>query len=193
MGRVYIVTGAAGHLGGTLVRLLLQAGAQVRGLILPDELTSPAAKGADMTYICGDVRDKRSLEPLFDGTDGQEVVVFHTAGIVDITGELTEQMEAVNVGGTRHMVAVSYTHLQPVQSIDQGQLLFTDTAGARCLAVSLTVQRRPLLSSHSGYPMRTERGLCKKTRGRSNAGAGGELTPCARKQPVPASGGKLFM
>ena len=110
MGRVYIVTGAAGHLGGTLVRLLLQAGAQVRGLILPDELTSPAAKGADMTYIRGDVRDKRSLEPLFDGTDGQEVVVFHTAGIVDITGELTEQMEAVNVGGTRHMVELCREH-----------------------------------------------------------------------------------
>ena len=35
MEKTYLVTGACGHLGGTLVRLLERTGAQVRGLRLP--------------------------------------------------------------------------------------------------------------------------------------------------------------
>ena len=37
MEKTYLVTGACGHLGGTLVRLLERTGAQVRGLRLPSE------------------------------------------------------------------------------------------------------------------------------------------------------------
>ena len=33
----WIITGAAGHLGGTLVRLLEEADGEVRGLVLPGE------------------------------------------------------------------------------------------------------------------------------------------------------------
>ena len=34
MAPIYLVTGAAGHLGGTLIRLLRRRGAQVRGLLV---------------------------------------------------------------------------------------------------------------------------------------------------------------
>ena len=58
----YIVTGAAGHLGGTIVRLLSAAGAQVRALVLPGEAQRPLH---GVTYFAGDVRDADSLRPLF--------------------------------------------------------------------------------------------------------------------------------
>ena len=89
MDRIYIVTGANGHLGGTIVRMLRRAGAAVRGLVLPAEKVADA--GA-VRYFKGDVRDKASLEPLFADTDGRDVVVIHTAGIVDIADKVSPAM-----------------------------------------------------------------------------------------------------
>lgn len=103
MEKTYLVTGACGHLGGTLVRLLERTGAQVRGLRLPSE---QARDRAHVTYYPGDVRDRDSLRPLFRGLAGLEVVVFHTAAIVDISGEVTPQMRDVNVNGTKNILAL---------------------------------------------------------------------------------------
>ena len=44
MGVTYIVTGAAGHLGGTIVRLLSQAGQEMRALALAGESAARAAR-----------------------------------------------------------------------------------------------------------------------------------------------------
>lgn len=107
MDRIYIVTGANGHLGGTIVRMLRRAGAAVRGLVLPAEKVADA--GA-VRYFKGDVRDKASLEPLFADTDGRDVVVIHTAGIVDIADKVSPAMYAVNVGGTRNITALCLEH-----------------------------------------------------------------------------------
>lgn len=103
MEKTYLVTGACGHLGGTLVRLLERTGAQVRGLRLPSE---QARNRAHVTYYPGDVRDRDSLRPLFQGLADREVVVFHTAAIVDISGEVTPQMHDVNVNGTKNILAL---------------------------------------------------------------------------------------
>ena len=103
MEKTYLVTGACGHLGGTLVRLLERTGAQVRGLRLPSE---QARNRAHVTYYPGDVRDRDSLRPLFRGLADREVVVFHTAAIVDISGEVTPQMHDVNVNGTKNILAL---------------------------------------------------------------------------------------
>ena len=103
MEKTYLVTGACGHLGGTLLRLLERTGAQVRGLRLPSE---QARDRAHVTYYPGDVRDRDSLRPLFRGLAGREVVVFHTAAIVDISGEVTPQMHDVNVNGTKNILAL---------------------------------------------------------------------------------------
>ncbi len=100
--RMYLVTGAAGHLGSTLLRLLQRAGAQVRGLLLPGE--RPPATGAQ--FFEGDVRDAASLRPMFEGLEAYDVIVIHTAGIIDISGEVTPQMREVNVAGTRNIVAL---------------------------------------------------------------------------------------
>ena len=52
------------------------------------------------------MRDRDSLRPLFRGLAGREVVVFHTAAIVDISGEVTPQMHDVNVNGTKNILAL---------------------------------------------------------------------------------------
>lgn len=107
MSILYIVTGANGHLGSTIIRKLKRRGARIRGLILPTE----SAESTDsVTYIQGDVRNKHSLEPLFAGTEQDKVVVIHTAGIIDISEKITPTMYAVNVGGTRNIVELCKEH-----------------------------------------------------------------------------------
>ena len=106
MSQLYLVTGAAGHLGSTVVRTLLRSGKAVRGLILPAE--TPAVSGAE--YVRGDVRQPETLAPLFRRSEGQELVVLHTAGLVDITGAERPELWAVNVEGTQTMLALSREH-----------------------------------------------------------------------------------
>ena len=125
MKKLYVITGANGHLGNTLVRLLSRRHETVRGLVLPGE-TPEQFEG--VTYLEGDVRNQESLRPLFEHTEDYAVLVIHTAGIVDISGELTPTMWDVNVGGTRNllqlcseyrvqrMVYVSSVHAIPERS-----------------------------------------------------------------------------
>lgn len=103
MKKIYIVTGAAGHLGGTIVRMLKGTDCEVRGLILPAE---SGTDGENVRYFRGDVRKIDSLRPLFEGTGEAEVYVIHAAGIVDISKEVSPRLYEVNVGGTRHMIAL---------------------------------------------------------------------------------------
>lgn len=107
MNRLYIITGANGHLGNTLVRFLKRQGAEVRGLILPGE--TGRIRGG-VTYVQGDVCEPASLVPLFRDTAGRAVTLIHTAGIVDIADDVTEQMYAVNVGGTKNIIELCRQH-----------------------------------------------------------------------------------
>ncbi len=101
MKRLYLITGACGHLGSTLVRTLARRGAMVRGLILPWE--TPAAYPT-VTYVKGDVCDLESLRMLFVNTKGYQLYVIHTAGIVDISGRIYQKLYEVNVKGTQHVL-----------------------------------------------------------------------------------------
>lgn len=103
MKRIYIVTGAAGHLGSTIIRMLLQRGETVRGLILP---TEQGYSTGNIHYIRGDIRKTSSLRPLFQNAQGCELYVIHTAGIIDISEKVSPQMYAVNVNGTKNILAL---------------------------------------------------------------------------------------
>lgn len=98
----YIVTGGAGHLGSTILRLLRPTGAPVRALILPGE--TPVVQSEHITYCSGDVRDPDSLRSLFEAQDGADTLVIHSAGIIDISGRLSPALRAVNVEGTKHVI-----------------------------------------------------------------------------------------
>ncbi|WP_040196528.1 NAD-dependent epimerase/dehydratase family protein [Candidatus Soleaferrea massiliensis] len=107
MKTLYIVTGANGHLGSTIIRILRRQHKQVRGLILDGE---DCRDGQYVRYLHGDVRSKASLEPLFADIQAARVTVIHTAGIVDIADKASEQMVEVNVRGTQNMVELCLKH-----------------------------------------------------------------------------------
>ena len=103
MKNIFIVTGAGGHLGSAVVRLLKGRAEEIRGLLLPGE---EAPERAGVTYIHGDVREKDSLRPLFAETGGAAVYVIHTAGIVDISDRVSQTLYDVNVNGTKNMLSL---------------------------------------------------------------------------------------
>lgn len=103
MDRVFIVTGACGHLGNNIIRKLIEKGEKVRGLILPKE-NILALKGLDIEIQKGNVCDIASLETLFTFDKVYEIIVIHTAGIVSISSKYLQNVYDVNVTGTANIV-----------------------------------------------------------------------------------------
>lgn len=103
MKKRFIITGAGGHLGSTLVRMLEKQDVELRGLLL---LTEQGIAPERVCYIRGDVRDRESLRPLFADGEGREVYVIHTAGLIDIGERVSPQIYEVNVNGTRNVLSL---------------------------------------------------------------------------------------
>ncbi len=101
MNEVYLVTGAAGHLGRTVIQDLLNHNKTIRILVLPNEKYIP--KG-NLEVFYGDVTDMDSLRPFFDCLSDREIIVIHCAGIVSITSKYNELVHRVNVLGTMNIV-----------------------------------------------------------------------------------------
>src|SRR3989344_897829 len=89
-----IVTGATGYVGQHLVNSLLEKGHQVYILIRKE---SPIfSNNKNINTIIGDITDLINLPPDID-------TIYHCAGVI----WETEQMEKVNVLGTKNIVEVA--------------------------------------------------------------------------------------
>ncbi len=104
MKRLYIITGAKGHLASTIIKYLKNTDCHIRGLILP---TETGKDDKNITYIKGDVTNTDSLDTVFADTEGYEVVVIHAAGIISIAEEITPALYNVNVMGTHNVIEKS--------------------------------------------------------------------------------------
>lgn len=98
-----IITGANGHLGSTIVRMLRGTDCEVFGLILPGEM---CFNHDNIRYIRGDVRNQESLRPLFADAADRELWVIHTAGIIDISETGAPLIYDVNIGGTKNILSL---------------------------------------------------------------------------------------
>jgi nucleoside-diphosphate-sugar epimerase len=90
------VTGASGHIGGNLVRALLEAGHAVRALYSKD--TRPL-DGLKLEQRRADVLDPASLEAAFEGRE----VVFHLAGKITVNGDPDGMVNRINGEGVRNV------------------------------------------------------------------------------------------
>ena len=92
-----VVTGASGLVGGNLVRALLARGQSVRALVHHDRR---AIDGLDVETVSADLTDPSSLQQAFRGAE----VVYHLASSISISTEKWEELERVNVTGTRNVI-----------------------------------------------------------------------------------------
>lgn len=108
MNELYLITGAAGHLGSTLVRKLLELDKNIRALVLPNEKNIP---DGDIEVCYGDVCNKDSLATFFDNPHNKDLILIHCAGIVSIATKYVQNVYDVNVSGTKNIVDLSQKHL----------------------------------------------------------------------------------
>ena len=113
-----LVTGASGHIGNVLVRLLNERGERVRAMLMPGEDPTPL-KGLDVELFEADVLDYQSLLKAFDHVE----VVYHLAGIISILPGKDHMLQAVNVIGTRNVI-------QAARSCGVRRLVYTSSIHA---------------------------------------------------------------
>ena len=101
---VYIVTGAAGHLGRAITSELEKRGKTVFALCLPNEAHIPG--GSNVKVFFGDVRHIESLTEMFGSCGKIPAIVIHCAGIVSIASKFDQAVYDVNVTGTKNIIAL---------------------------------------------------------------------------------------
>lgn len=95
--KISVITGASGHIGYALVKELEAQGDRFRILIRSE---SKIFDGISCEKAFGDVTDEASLEKAFAGAD----VVYHLAGIIDVSSGNKDLIWNVNVQGTKNVV-----------------------------------------------------------------------------------------
>ena len=103
MKKIWLVTGAAGHLGSALCARLHACGEQVRALVMRGEDTSFLRRMRAEIFF-GDVTKPETLEAFFDAPADTRLIMLHCAGVVDIASRDNPAVDAVNVGGTEHVM-----------------------------------------------------------------------------------------
>ncbi|MBO4473846.1 MAG: NAD-dependent epimerase/dehydratase family protein [Clostridiales bacterium] len=98
----YLVTGATGQIGNTIVRMLLDNGKKVRVLVHPEEDTTPLA-GLPVDVKYGDILVKDSLKDFFNLKEPRECVVIHAQERNVISDKTDLMVRRVNIHGTMNI------------------------------------------------------------------------------------------
>lgn len=104
----YLITGATGFLGRTVITQLLEKNATVFALVLDgDPLRLNLPQGVHV--VTGDVCDEHSLIPFFSNADSDTCVI-HCAGIVSVASKPGNKIYQVNVEGTKNILNACIEH-----------------------------------------------------------------------------------
>jgi len=156
---VAVVTGASGFVGATLVRSLLAAGREVRGV---DLQRGSSLDGLDIDWVEADVLDRSAMDHALEGAS----TVFHTAAVISIAGDPTGRVWNVNVNGVRNTAeaaleasAERFVHCSSVHAFDleiEGDL---DEGRARATRSRLPVYDRSKAAGETALSTVAARGL----------------------------------
>jgi len=98
---MYVVTGASGHIGNTLIRMLVEQGKADKVVAMLHANREPRSlAGLPVQRVCADICDYRTLVPIFQGAD----VVFHCAALISIVPGIFPELHRVNHEGTLNVL-----------------------------------------------------------------------------------------
>lgn len=106
MTRRALVTGSAGHIGGLVVRALLERGWEVRGLDVATHPRHPWLEDAAFTPLRADVRDAPAVR---DAADGCEAIL-HCAMLLWTGAEDPDEVRSVGHDGLTAVLAAARAH-----------------------------------------------------------------------------------
>lgn len=89
--KIYILTGASGHVGQNIINELLKEDCEIRGLVLPEDKTIlPIHSNLKIYY--GNILDMESLKPLFEADpNNEELYVIQAAGMVSFDQHIVKK------------------------------------------------------------------------------------------------------
>ena len=101
MKKLYLVTGATGHVGTVLVAELIRRKAELRALVRP-------GRGGELpggVRICeGDITKPDTLRPFFDTDAYDAVTLIHCAALITIASKHDPRVWDINVRGTENVL-----------------------------------------------------------------------------------------
>ncbi len=109
MSVLYLITGAAGYLGGEICRQIVARGDQGRALVLPGDKAAKFIPEA-IEQCEGDLCNMDSLERFFTVQPGTETIVLHCASMVALGNERRELVMKINVQGTQNVIDCCLRH-----------------------------------------------------------------------------------
>jgi UDP-glucose 4-epimerase len=101
-----LLTGAFGNVGLPTLHALLQHGHQVRCFDVPSRRTHKLARGFgnQIEIVWGDIRDARRVR---EAVAGQDAIVHNAALLPPVAERSPELAAAINVGGTKSLIAAA--------------------------------------------------------------------------------------
>ena len=104
MSKLYLITGATGHVGTVLVDRLIKRHESIRVLILNTD-TAQLPNGIDI--CCGDIRDQNSLLPFFQHSEYDDVTLIHCAAFITVATKYNPAVWETNVTGTNNIMELA--------------------------------------------------------------------------------------
>lgn len=102
----FIVTGAAGHLGNTIIRALLHESCLITGILSPTS-TPLVPENNQLRYARADIRNYSQLETILSEVQGEHTTLIHTAGKISIAPNVTDKLFDCNARGTANILSLS--------------------------------------------------------------------------------------
>lgn len=119
-----VLTGATGFIGKNLAHQLIDRGDEVVAIVRdPSKATDLAERGAIL--VQGDVTDRDSMRPAFDGSDA----LFHLAAWYEVGVDDVQAMERINVEGTRNALELMRDYGLQKGVYTSSLAVFSDTHG----------------------------------------------------------------
>ncbi|MDD2433907.1 MAG: NAD-dependent epimerase/dehydratase family protein [Bacilli bacterium] len=99
----YVIFGAAGHLGTTLIQELLAKHERVIAFVMPQDAEAPQIQGVEKIFV-GDITNRDALEEFFKEYCDSDTIVLNSVGIVTIASHFNQAVYDVNVTGVKNIV-----------------------------------------------------------------------------------------
>lgn len=106
---LYLVTGAAGFLGGHVCRQLIERCDKVRAFALPgDKAIQFIPK--EVEVVEGNLCNLEDVDRFFSVPEGTETICLHIASVVTVSPDYNPLVMNVNVGGTKNIILCCERH-----------------------------------------------------------------------------------
>ena len=107
MSKLYLITGATGHVGTVLVDRLVERHANIRVLV-HNGATAQLSSGVDI--CCGDIRDRNSLLPFFQRGEFDDATLIHCAAFITVATKYNPAVWETNVTGTNNIMELALSN-----------------------------------------------------------------------------------